>query len=66
MLKPFKVLNAERTFWEKATILHQYAHLPETKEIKSRHSRHYYDFYKLLNSTIKQEALKFEGEFNKL
>jgi hypothetical protein len=24
-----KALNAERTFWEKATILHQYAHLPK-------------------------------------
>ncbi len=51
------VLNAERTFWEKATILHQYAHIPETKPIKLRHSRHYYDFYQLLNSPVKALAL---------
>lgn len=52
------VLNAERTFWEKATILHQYAHLPESKMIKLRHSRHYYDFYQLLNSFVKELAVK--------
>ena len=37
-----RVLNAERTFWEKATILHQYAHLPDGKMMASRISRHYY------------------------
>ncbi|MCC7442256.1 MAG: nucleotidyl transferase AbiEii/AbiGii toxin family protein [Bdellovibrionales bacterium] len=52
-----RVLNAERTFWEKATILHQYAHLPETKALPDRISRHYYDFYQLLNSDIKVRAL---------
>lgn len=51
-----KVLNAERTFWEKATILHQYAHIPEDKIFPSRISRHYYDFYCLLNSDIKKIA----------
>lgn len=53
-----RVLNAERTFWEKATILHQYAHLPETKSLPQRISRHFYDFYCLLNSPIKEKALK--------
>lgn len=52
-----RVLNAERTFWEKATILHQYAHLPEDKKLPPRISRHYYDFFRLLNSQIKQKAL---------
>ncbi|OFZ81375.1 MAG: hypothetical protein A2583_15915 [Bdellovibrionales bacterium RIFOXYD1_FULL_53_11] len=52
-----RVLNAERTFWEKATILHQYAHLPETKEMPLRISRHFYDFFRLLNSDIKKKAL---------
>lgn len=51
-----KVLNVERTFWEKATILHQYAHLPAQKNLPLRLSRHYYDFYCLLQS-IKKEAL---------
>lgn len=52
-----RVLDAERTFWEKATILHQYAHLPEEKKLPPRISRHYYDFYCLLKSEIKEQAL---------
>ncbi len=52
-----RVLNAERTFWEKATILHQYAHLPEEKALPARLSRHWYDFFKLLNSNIKSKSL---------
>ncbi|EFB40150.1 MULTISPECIES: nucleotidyl transferase AbiEii/AbiGii toxin family protein [Parachlamydia] len=53
-----RVLNAERTFWEKATILHQYAHLPQDKKLPPRISRHFYDFFRLLNSPVKQKALK--------
>lgn len=53
-----RVLDAERTFWEKATILHQYAHLPENKDLPSRLSRHWYDFFKLLNSPVKELALR--------
>lgn len=53
-----RVLNAERTFWEKATILHQYAHLPENKQLPPRISRHFYDFFRLLNSPIKEKALQ--------
>lgn len=56
-----RVLNAERTFWEKATILHQYAHLPEGKKLPPRISRHFYDFFRLLNSPIKQRALSEIG-----
>ncbi len=51
------VLNAERTFWEKATILHQYAHFPQDKAFPPRISRHFYDFHRLLNSEIKAKAL---------
>lgn len=52
-----KVLNVERTFWEKATILHQYANIPPGKRLPLRLSRHYYDFYRLLNSSAKSEGL---------
>jgi predicted nucleotidyltransferase component of viral defense system len=52
-----RVLNAERTFWEKATILHQYTHLPNEKKLPLRISRHYYDFFQLLHSDIKDKAL---------
>ncbi len=51
-----RVLDAERTFWEKATILNQYAHLPNDKKLSPRISRHYYDFFCLLGSSIKQKA----------
>ncbi len=48
-------IDAERTFWEKATILHQEAHRPGT--VPARYSRHYYDLYKLAGSPIKDAAL---------
>ena len=53
-----RVLNAERTFWEKATILHQYVHLPPAKRIPPRISRHFYEIFRLLNSPIKKKALE--------
>jgi hypothetical protein len=48
-------IDAESTFWEKATILHQEAHRPGT--IPARYSRHYYDLFKLAESPVKQAAL---------
>lgn len=48
-------IKAERTFWEKATILHR-EHF-RTKGDPERYSRHYYDLYKMGNSKVKQEAL---------
>ncbi|MFZ4403873.1 MAG: nucleotidyl transferase AbiEii/AbiGii toxin family protein [Pseudobdellovibrionaceae bacterium] len=53
-----KVLKIERTFWEKATILHMYAHYPSDKKVPIRQSRHYYDFYCLLKSSHKEQAEK--------
>jgi len=48
-------ISAERTFWEKATILHQEAH--RTTQIRQRHSRHYYDLCRLATSPIRAAAL---------
>jgi len=48
-------IDAERTFWEKATILHQEAHRPGMTP--ARYSRHYYDLHKLARSPVKQAAL---------
>lgn len=50
-------ITAERTFWEKATILHQEAHRPESSKIPERYSRHYYDFYCMANKGILEKAL---------
>ncbi len=52
-----KVLDIKRTFWEKATILHAYAHVPKDKKIPERLARHYYDMYCLLNPDIKDKAV---------
>ena len=48
---------AERTFWEKATILHQEANRDADKKIPLRHSRHYYDLAMMATSDVKDEAL---------
>ena len=48
-------IGAERSFWEKATILHQQAH--RKTAIPQRYSRHYYDFHKLGESPILEAAL---------
>jgi len=53
-----QVLSPRRTFWEKATILHSYYYWPETKEIPSRQSRHYYDLFCLLKSSVAFEVAK--------
>lgn len=47
---------AERTFWEKATILHHEANRPETLSMPSRYSRHYYDLYCIAHSENKEAA----------
>lgn len=48
---------AKRTFWEKATILHQEAHREAAKPMPPRYSRHYYDLALLARSVVRQEAL---------
>jgi len=51
------VLAAERTFWEKATILHSLHHKPLTDAIGPRLSRHYYDLVRLAASQFGANAL---------
>ena len=50
-------VTAERTFWEKVTILHQEAHRPTATQLPPRYSRHYYDLYRLSRSPIRDKAL---------
>ncbi|MHB2026275.1 MAG: nucleotidyl transferase AbiEii/AbiGii toxin family protein [Elusimicrobiota bacterium] len=52
-----KVLAIERTFWEKATILHAWHHLPQTKPLPERQSRHYFDLAKLYEKGMGEKAL---------
>lgn len=51
-----KVLSAERTFWEKATILHAEFHRPPEKPMPGRFSRHYCDFHELIRKGIGASA----------
>ena len=54
-----QAIDAERTFWEKATILHQEAHRPEDSPLPPRYSRHYYDLCLMAsNEAIKISSLE--------
>lgn len=52
-----RTVSPQRTFWEKATIVHQEAMRPEGKRMPRRYSRHYYDLYRLGNSPVLERAL---------
>ena len=47
----------ERTFWEKATILHHEAHRSVDKPIPLRVSRHYYDLARMAAHDVRKTAL---------
>jgi len=49
---------AHRTFWEKATILHQEVHRDESKPMPLRYSRHYYDLAIMAKSAVKDNAFE--------
>ena len=51
-------ISAERTFWEKATILHAEAHRPSNKTLPSRYARHYYDLYRMADTACAANALE--------
>ena len=58
-----RTLKAERTFWEKATLLHAEAHRPLDVPVGDRLSRHYYDVAKLYQSPFGQNALADHASF---
>jgi hypothetical protein len=73
-LVPINVVDVERTFWEKATILHHEANRPQNSKMPARYSRHYYDLYMLSNnkelcnraidkSHLLIEVAKFKNKF---
>ncbi|MEM7664155.1 MAG: nucleotidyl transferase AbiEii/AbiGii toxin family protein [Pseudomonadota bacterium] len=52
-----RTIGIERTFWEKATILHMLFHLDAGKPLADRMSRHYYDMAQLTQHDAKARAL---------
>lgn len=76
----FEIINTsvltvapERTFWEKATILHREANRPKEKLMPARYARHYYDLYMfsktkyflsaLKNKDLLEKVVKFKTKF---
>lgn len=53
-----RALAAERTFWEKATILHAWHHAPTDKVMCGRQSRHYYDLVCMYEQDVGRNAMK--------
>ena len=51
-----RAIKAERTFWEKVTILHHEAHRPETNTQPAGYSRHYYDACRMAKTPVKDGA----------
>jgi len=54
---PVRAIDAHRTFWEKATILHREANRKEQSPVPERYSRHYYDLYLMAQTDVKAAAL---------
>jgi hypothetical protein len=52
-----RVLAAERTFWEKATVLHMWHHAAPDKKFGDRQSRHYYDVVQMYGHDLGRAAL---------
>jgi predicted nucleotidyltransferase component of viral defense system len=52
-----RVLAAERTFWEKACLLHEETFRPAGKPRKIRMARHYYDVWCLLRAGVGDRAI---------
>ncbi len=53
-----ETIIAERTFWEKITILHANAHRDDTRRVGKRHSRHYYDIYQMHLGGVSEKAVQ--------
>ena len=52
-----RTLAAERTFWEKVTLLHAEHHRPAEKPFGERLTRHYYDVAQLYQGEIGRRAV---------
>lgn len=55
---PVQVLAAERTFWEKAMLLHELRGRPAGKTIRPRMARHYYDLWCLIGAGVAARAMR--------
>jgi predicted nucleotidyltransferase component of viral defense system len=63
---PVRILAAERTFWEKACLLHEETYRPADKKRKPRMARHYYDLWCLLRAGVGQRAFENMALFKRV
>jgi Nucleotidyl transferase AbiEii toxin, Type IV TA system len=61
-----RVLAAERTFWEKACLLHEETFRPAEKPRKHRTARHYYDLWRMLQAGVGDRALANKALFQRV
>jgi len=61
-----KTVAAERTFWEKAMLLHEEGFRPADKPRRVRLSRHYYDLWCLIRKGIAAQATTDPELFNRV
>jgi hypothetical protein len=55
---PVRTVAPERTFWEKAMLLHEETFRPVSKHKKARLARHYYDLWCLIKKGIAKRAVQ--------
>ena len=63
---PVRVLAAERTFWEKALLLHEETFRPANKPRKIRMARHYYDLWCLIMRGVAERAAEDRPLFDRV
>lgn len=59
-------LAPERTFWEKAMLLHEETYRPADKVRRPRMARHYYDLYRLIEHGVGQRAANDKDLFDRV
>jgi hypothetical protein len=62
----FRTLAAERTFWEKAMLLHEETFRPDEKPRTIRMARHYYDLWCLISRGLAEKAASEEDLFKRV
>jgi len=54
---PVQAISAQRTFWEKITLLHSLVHLGEERMVRAKPARHLYDVYLLAQHELGKQAI---------
>lgn len=61
-----RTVAPERTFWEKAMLLHEETYRPAGKRRKAGLARHYYDLWCLITKGIAEKAMAASGLFDQV